>query len=836
MRDIENFCKMLISKKDKLAITFKDDKYTYEQLLRYSQLYADKFSLECKPEKILICAQNSPEWCFAFYGAMRCKSIVVPLDAQSTKKEIEYVINDCRPDIVFISDDKNEMFADMNLQNARLMTKDDVVLSDDKNIPATDIPLGNLEDVMLINYTSGTTGNPKGVMLTYKNVMFNIDSVSKQVPIFQEDSNVMVLLPLHHILPLLGSLVAPLYMGGTLHIAEAMNAESIIKTLNAGKVSIIIGVPRLYDMLVKGIMSKINASFVTRLLYKITKLIGSDAVSRVIFSSVHKKFGGHLKYLVSGGAALSVETATILKTLGLYVLEGYGMTETAPMISFTRPGRRKVGYAGELLPNIEAKIAENGEICVKGDNVMKGYYKREEETAQIIKDGWLHTGDMGILDKYGLKITGRIKEIIVTSNGKNINPELLEKEFLNESKYVQEIGIFLSGDILHAAIRPEMTAVRQSSLDDMDALIKSEVERFNAEQPQYKRIKQYHIMSEELPKTRLGKVQRFLLPHLIDKPKTHTEQESLEGKSEVYKMLKAFVEDETKTIANENDHFEIDLSMDSLSKVSLLAYIENTFGINMNEEQMENLNTLAKLTDYIEKNEHTFNTTNITWKDILATKVDVKLEKPGITQWCTYTFTKILFSICYRFRFKGSKKLPNSPCIIVANHRCAIDGFLITYNFSRKENKDIFFFAKEKHWRTKIAQFFARKNNIILMDINKNVRQSLQEMCAVLKKGKNIVIFPEGTRSRDNKMKKFKETFAILSKELNVPVVPVAITGSESACYGGSIIPKFWKKINVEVMDPVMPAEGQTAENFRDKIAAMIEKHLTDNVQLTINN
>ena len=818
---------MLISKKDKLAITFKDDKYTYEQLLRYSQIYADKFSLESQPEKILICAQNSPEWCFAFYGAMRCKSIVVPLDAQSTKKEIEYVINDCRPDIVFISDDKKEMFADINLQGACLYTKDNFQLSDDTSIAATDIPLGNLEDVMLINYTSGTTGNPKGVMLSYKNVMFNIDSVSKQVPIFQEDSNVMVLLPLHHILPLLGSLVAPLYMGGTLHIAEAMNAESIIKTLNAGKVSIIIGVPRLYDMLVKGVMNKINASFVTRLLYKITKLIGSDAASRVIFSSVHKKFGGHLKYLVSGGAALSVETATILKTLGLYVLEGYGMTETAPMISFTRPGRRKVGYAGELLPNIEAKIAENGEICVKGDNVMKGYYKREEETAQIIKDGWLHTGDMGVLDKYGLKITGRIKEIIVTSNGKNINPELLEKEFLNESKYVQEIGIFLSGDILHAAIRPEMTAIRQSSLDDMDALIKNEVERFNAEQPQYKRIKQYHIMSEELPKTRLGKVQRFLLPHLIDKPKTHTEQESLEGKSEVYKMLKAFVEEETKMIANENDHFEIDLSMDSLSKVSLLAYIENTFGINLNEEQMENLNPLAKLTDYIEDNEHTFNTTTITWKDILATKVDVKLEKPGFTQWFTYTFTKILFSICYRFRFKGNKKLPNSPCIIVANHRSAIDGFLITYNFSRKENKDIFFFAKEKHWRSKIAQFFARKNNIILMDINKNVRQSLQEMSAVLKKGKNIVIFPEGTRSRDNKMKKFKETFAILSKELNVPVVPVAITGSESACYGGSVIPKFRKKINVEVMEPMLPAKDQTAESFRDKIAALIQKKIS---------
>ena len=817
---------MLISKKDKFALTYKDAKYTYTQLLRYSQIYADSFSAISRPEKVLICAQNSPDWCFAFYGAMRCNAIAVPLDAQSTKKEIEYVINDCRPDIVFISEDKQEMFKDINLQGARLFTKNDIQLSDNEDIPATDIPLGKDNDTMLINYTSGTTGNPKGVMLSFRNVMFNVDSVSKQVPIFQEDSNVMMLLPVHHILPLLGSVVAPLYMGGTVHIAEAMNAESIIKTLNAGEVSIIIGVPRLYDMLVKGVMNKINASFVTRLLYKITKLIGSDAVSRTIFSSVHKKFGGHLKYLVSGGAALSVETATILKTLGLYVLEGYGMTETAPMISFTRPGRRKIGYAGELLPNIEVKISEKGEICVKGDNVMQGYYKREEETNDIIKDGWLHTGDMGVLDKYGLKITGRIKEIIVTSNGKNINPELLEKEFINESAYVQEIGIFLKGDALHAAVRPNMAAIRQVDLDAMDALIKKEVERFNAEQPQYKRIKQYHIMSDELPKTRLGKVQRFLLPILVDKPKANNEQESLEGKSEVYKLLKAFVEEETKSVANENDHFEIDLSMDSLSKVSLLAYIENTFGILLNEESMENLNTLAKLTDYIENNEHSFNTNKITWKEILATKTDVKLEKPGFTHWFTDAFTKTLFSICYRFRVKGNKKLPNTPCIIVANHRSAIDGMLITYNFSHKINKDIFFFAKEKHWRSKIAQFFAKKNNIILMDINKNVRQSLQEMCAVLQKGKHIIIFPEGTRSKDNTMRKFKETFAILSKELNVPVVPVAIAGSESACYGGSIVPKFWKRIDVEILDPVMPTEEQSVESFRDKIAAMIEKRL----------
>ena len=219
-------------------------------------------------------------------------------------------------------------------------------------------------------------------------------------------------------------------------------------------------------------------------------------------------------------------------------------------------------------------------------------------------------------------------------------------------------------------------------------------------------------------------------------------------------------------------------------------------------------------------------TNKITWKEILATKTDVKLAKPGFTHWFTDTFAKTLFSICYRFRVRGSKKLPKTPCIIVANHRSAIDGMLITYNFSHKINKDIFFFAKEKHWRSKIAKFFARKNNIILMDINKNVRQSLQEMCAVLQKGKHIIIFPEGTRSKDNKMKKFKETFAILSKELNVPVVPVAIAGSESACYGKTVFPRFWKKIDVDIMDPVMPTEEQSVESFRDKVASLIEKRL----------
>ena len=233
-----------------------------------------------------------------------------------------------------------------------------------------------------------------------------------------------MLLPLHHIFAFAGAFLAPLYSGGEVHIVETLTPESIIATLKSGRITILIGVPpRLYETLSKGIMAKINANIVARALYGLCSFVGSEWLSKRIFKAVHETFGGEMKYLVSGGAALPTEVAHIFKNLGFYILEGYGMTECAPMISFTRFGERKPGYSGRMLPGCEYKIVENDELCVRGANVMMGYYKREAETAQVVREGWLHTGDTAIYDeKYGVKITGRIKEIIVTPNGKKYKP------------------------------------------------------------------------------------------------------------------------------------------------------------------------------------------------------------------------------------------------------------------------------------------------------------------------------------------------------------------------------------------------------------------------------
>ncbi|MEG2070423.1 MAG: AMP-binding protein [Bacteroidales bacterium] len=823
----------MIQLRNKNAIVYQGLAYTYKELLQYSSCYADCFSSEKRPDKVLIFADNSPEWFFAFYGAMKCNAIVIPVDAQSTPKELAYIINDCKPDIIFISINKIEILgkavALVPSFSSTIVSKEDIDIQNINNVLPAEILDRAPDDTLIIIYTSGTTGSPKGVMLSHKNILFNIQAVSKDVSIFKEDSNVMVLLPLHHVFPLIGTVVAPMYTGATVYIAEGLNAENILKTLNEGKISLVIGVPRLYDSLAKGVMNKINSSVITKLMYKLVDVIGSDSLSKIIFKSVHKKFGGAIQYLVCGGAALSKDTAKVFKTLGFYVLEGFGMTETAPMITFTRPGKRKIGYAGHPLQGIEVKIAGNGEVLVKGDNIMQGYYQRPEETAQVIKNGWLHTGDVGILDKYGLKLTGRIKDIIVTSNGKNINPDELEVEILRQSKLMKEVGVFMKDAVLQAVIYPELTELRDQSIEKMHDLIKEDIAKFNTEVAPYKRIKRFHIVSEELPKTRLGKVQRFKLEAMIALHQQSKKEDENKERSKVYTMLKNFVESETGYQAGEHDHFEIDLSMDSLSRVALLAYIETSFGINLNEEQLESLHTLGTLTAHIEEKSQIISENEISWKEILSAKIqDIKLPQSGFIGWCTNHIFKAVLHLTYIYRGKGETNIPQEPCIIVANHRSALDGMIITSRLRQKISKNTFFFAKEKHWRSPFARFMAGKNNIILMDINRNLRESLQQMSAVLKKGKNVIIFPEGTRSKDNKLSQFKETFAILSREMNVPIVPVVIQGSEKATFKSIKIPRLFARIDVDFLQPIYPQAEQSAKSLRDKVVDLYNKRLKE--------
>ncbi|MDR3252817.1 MAG: AMP-binding protein [Tannerella sp.] len=824
----------MIQAHDKTALVYRGREFSYSQLLQYSLYYANCFGSIGSGSKLLIFADNSPQWVFAFYAAMRLGVVVVPVDIQSTVKELAYILRDCEPEMIFCTEAKKTLVRNAidSVEGCKCatVTEPPIDLAVLEALPVTEIHISDPERLIVIVYTSGTTGTHKGVMLNYKNIHYNIYAVTHDVPIFRKECNVMVLLPLTHILPLLGTVMIPLYAGNTIYIAEGLSGDAILKVLNEGKINIIIGVPRLYDTLSQGIMRKINARLITKIIYQLVKLVGIRAVSRFVFKSVHETFGGHLEFLVSGGASLPDATARIFRTLGFYILEGYGMTETAPMISFTRPGKWKIGYAGEPLNGIEVISDEFKEICVRGDNVMEGYYNRPEETAEIIRDGWLHTGDIGFLDKNGIKITGRIKDIIITPNGKNINPELVETSLMAFSPYIAEVGVFAQNDVLQAIIIPKMVALRElSSVENIHEFFKEEIAKYNRETPPYKRIKQIHIVSEELPKTRVGKIQRFKLPFLaVGRTASENKSEDLpESESRVYSLLKAFIEEEVHTAAKANDHFEIDLAMDSLSRVALIAYIESAFGIALNEERMEELNTLLKLARYVEEHSAGITEKEISWKEILSSPfAAIKLPKAGFVHRITNYIIKIILNTTYRYRGLGEQNIPEEPCIFVANHSSALDGVIITARMSLKTAQNTFLFAKEKYWRTRFARFMAGKNNIITMDINKNLRQSLQQMSCVLQQGKNVIIFPEGTRSKTQSLNHFKETFAILSTELRVPVVPVIIEGSEKATFRPIKIPRFFARIRVEFLKPVYPDDKHTPGSFRDKIVGIMQGRL----------
>ena len=824
---------MLINR-NKTALVYKDKSYTYSELLQYSHIYSESFlKTNNNYEKAVIFLENCPEYVFAIYGNYKNKTITVPIDVSSTAKEFSYIIDDCRPEIILTTEEKKAFILDSihNIEgyNPSILTTDDIDISKVGSAPIVDIPFGEEEKTSLIIYTSGTTGSPKGVMISNKNLWYNIDAVSNQIPIYKYESNVIALLPLHHVFPFVGCILIPFYIGSTVYMAENIAPDTIIRVLNEGKITTMLGVPRLYDALAKGIINKINASFVTKTIYKLVSLIGSDTLAKKVFKSVHDKFGGNIEFFISGGAALPLETGEVFKNLGFYVLEGYGMSECAPMISFTRPGERKVGYCGRLLPGLELKINKNNEVCVKGPNIMTGYYKRPEETAQIIRDGWLHTGDTGEYDeKYGMKLTGRIKEIIVTSNGKNINPAEIENEILQNTKAIKEIAVFLHNGILQAIIYPEMNYIRANTGSTIDENIRPEIEEYNKSTMAYKKIMSFHISSNELPKTRLGKLQRHKLSEILSVDKTNKLKDDLSTKSEIYLKLKELVDNETHNDAQGNDNFEIDLALDSLGKISLLSAIETNFHLVIKEADFDLYPNLNILSEYVEKNHIEYeDKSHDTWKEILErSKSKITLPKYRALHNITTKVIYGLLHLYFRFSSEGKENLPSGPCIYTCNHSSSIDAAFVISKFNWARIKDIYFFAKEKHFKGHFSKFMARHNNIIIMDINSNVRDSVEQMYQVLKNGKSIVIFPEGTRTKDGKLKDFKESFAILSQVLDIPVVPIAIEGTTNLTYKNLKFFKFLAKVKINYLPAVYSLPEESTKEFKERIKSLISKKL----------
>ncbi|MFO7524827.1 MAG: AMP-binding protein [Ignavibacteriaceae bacterium] len=815
---------MFIRPSENTALIWKDENISYNELLKNISSYSSLLSLN-NFSKAAILSENRPEWIYAFYAGWKKNASIVPVDYMSSVDDVVFILNDCKPEYIFYSDTTKENILKVVSQinyEPFLINIDEVKLNDAE--PDFSFPERDLNETAVIIYTSGTTGSPKGVMLSFDNLLVNIEAVSKDVEIYKPEDKVLILLPLHHIFPLAGTVIITLSVGATGVFSPSMSSEDLIATLQKHGISIIIGVPRLYNLIRKGIRDKIDKSLLAKLLFKVAQKKNSLSFSRKIFKKVHSRFGGNIKYLVCGGAALNPEVAKDFTTLGFEILEGFGMTETAPMITFTRPGEVYPGSAGRPLTTNEVKVID-GEIVNRGRNVMKGYYNHPEETAEIIKDGWLHTGDLGYLDeKNRIFITGRKKEIIVLSNGKNINPEEIEIKLAEMSDLINEVGVYEKEDMLHAVIYPEYQKAKQKEIDNIEEYLTwNVIDKYNKSATPYKKVMKFSLIKEPLPRTRLSKLKRFLLPeletHFNEKKKSVVEPDFRE-----YQLLKEFIQSNKEVTVHPSDHLEIDLGMDSLDKVNLIVYLESTFGITLQETELPGFTNVQKLAEHLRDTKTKLSYEAVDWNSILKEHLDIDLPKSWFTHNLIKNAAKFLLRIYFRLKGEGIENIPDGPFILAPNHQSFIDGLFIAVFLKNKVMKKTFFYAKEKHIKQGWLKFIANKNNVIVMDLS-DLKSSLQKLASVLRQQKNVIIFPEGTRTTDGEISSFKKTFAILASELNIPVVPVAISGAYDAMPRGKKIPRPLKKINVKFLKPVYPL-NETYDSLKNKVYELISTNL----------
>ena len=844
----------LIKSSDIVAMVDVEKSVTYRQILRAAGAAAEFFSENMGPipasgnaadvPKIAIFAENRMEWAYALYGIWAAGAAAVPIDASSSDDELEFILRDADCRIICCT---RENLRKTECAAAKLEHAPKAVALEDL------FPLGRLgesagknaanppeeisresEELGLLVYTSGTTGNPKGVMLTFANMYANMCAVA-EAKYYEEGVRVLTMLPFHHILPIMGTLVMPLSINGKMVFPKSISPADIAAVLEKYSVDMIISVPRFYELLHANIMAKIGASKIASLLFWIAKMADSPALSRRLFGAVHKKFGGEVKFWISGGAALDKKVWRDLDILGFGIREGYGMTECAPIIAFPRIGRVRIGSPGEALPGIEIRIVD-GEISVRGGNVTAGYYKRPKETAEAIRDGWLFTGDMGYVDEDGfLFITGRRKEIIVLANGKNLNPADMEAQIKAQSPEVVECGVLMHENMLKAIVRVPAELLSRGAEAAEEHIRNTVILPYNRGTAMYKRIIKFALTDGELPRTRVGKLKRFHLASYFEnissaKPK----RESLpEPDSETYRRLKGVLKAQIAMPPSADAHMEMDLGLDSLGKISMQCFIRENYGVEISERDFEKYPSLRKMSALVEESRSkNFEPTNrsFSWPDIINGLPRPVLPRPHMLHFASIFALRALSKLLYRVHASGTQNLAGAvPLIIAPNHQCYLDGLFVSQSLTNAQAFKTRFFAKTRRIiRRGFLKAFARRSNVLIMDINDNVSGSIRELAQALRQGESVMIFPEGTRTKDGCVGEFKQTFAIMAKEMGVPVVPVAIRGAYNALKAGATFPKLLSDIYVDYLPQMKARADESYENFAKRVQEAVEKKCSE--------
>jgi long-chain acyl-CoA synthetase len=867
------------------------ESFTYQQLRRCSDGVAQWLVSQgigagvAGGARCAILAFNSPSWVATYLGIIGSGNTAVPLDTAFTAYQVGKLLDDCGATMLFVDErsfavaqeavaSRAVQLAMMDVPRQGLPFVEEMVLASQPGfVPVAVSP----DDVSAIIYTSGTTSDPKGVMLTDGNLVTELECIRKFITIGPGDA-LLGVLPLFHVLAQMANLFLPLGNGGKVVFLDSLNTQELTLALRERGITIFCCVPQFFYLIHERIFGEVAkkgrlAERIFGLMLKLStasQKVGFN-LGKVFFKKVHAQLGPDIRYFVTGGSRFDAQIGRDIQALGFSMLQAFGMTETTSGCFCTPPNDNTIGSIGRPLPGLQAKLVnpkldENGqlvgEIAFAGPTVMKGYYNRPEATAEAIKDGWLYTGDLAYTDAKGnYFITGRAKDVIVLSSGKNIYPEEIESYYLR-SPWIKELCVLglesrkpgepLS-ERLHGVIVPNFDVLREHKIVNIREVIRYDVESISATLPATKRILSYDIWQDDLPRTTTRKLRRQEIEkkllalyasgkveEITPKARVFSDEDRLWlATPDVQTALAVVAQAVGKNYQKEihpDDNLELDLGLDSMERVELLTDLAHGLGAEVEDSAASEVYTVRELVDLVRKNMGKAARQAPGWNTVFEGETTdpevlaITHERPvvGFFWWLFGKAVQWASRVLFKLRVEGMENLPDRPYILAPNHSSYLDAPILTAALPWKAFHNVFYVGTSEIFGTgsmrKLAQFL----HLIPVDPDSNLVPAMRAGAYGLRAGKILVLYPEGERSIEGPPKKFKKGAAILAQHLNVPIVPVAEYGFHACWPRGKGFQGF-HPLRIRVGKPIYPdltekpelAYERLTEELRDKVVEM---------------
>ncbi len=762
---------------------------------------------------------------------------------------------------------------------------------------ATEMPKAEGDDVALLIYTSGTTGKPKGVPLTHGNIVGELSGVNDVLKLGDED-RILSLLPLFHAYLQVVNMWVSTTFGPQVGYLKELTPAELSESMKIFKPTILTTVPRLWYLFHKKIFDAVDAKpKPVRVLFR--GMLAANGFFRdslgvnlgpKLFGQVHDSFGGNLRIAISAGSRFDEAVAEDFHRLGFTIIQGYGLTETSGAATATPEGDNRVGSVGKPMKGAEIKINDPdkdgvGEVLIRGTMVFDGYYQNPTATAEAFtEDGWFRSGDLGKLDKDGfLYIVGRAKDVIVLPSGKNVHPEDIEVHYL-KSPMVEELAVIgladesearAGAEKLAAVVVPDFAYLKANGIANSKEAVRHNLDTLGRELPEYQRVRDYIIRVEPLPRTATNKIKRFQLKKEVESGEIATDTKELKAweftsddsavlDSNVARAVVLAIKQNSKDVdvIHPKMNLEIDLGLDSLGRAETFAALEQAFSTEFNGDEAAQALTVANVIELVKEHageDADAASLDLNWGEIVRKadgdfpEVRAVLKSRPLFSTFAFSVYKLFNLFCRVFMMlevRGRENLETistlnangtvaKPFLICPNHQSFLDPFVICSNYPYRLFKNIFHVGASEFFEGKLLATIASMLNVVPVNPDTELMRAMKSGAIGLKNGKILNIYPEGERAFDGELHAFKKGAAILSTELDMPIIPVAVDGLQNVWPRNS-----WRirpaKVKITIGEPMYPrdilgSQHKASEPFNDadytlitetlkaKIAAMID-------------